>query len=255
MRDTAEPWNATVLEIASLLLDSVSRAHSSRLVELDHLRSQLWAVLGHDLRDPLQSITMAAKVLDRAGSSERMTTVIRNSTTRMQHLLRDLQDITRVQNGLQLTMSPEPVDLVALVSRLVEDTRVAYPDTQLETRLPDRLQAEVDASRYVQVLSNLLSNARHHGSGGIKLELLADATHVQLTVTNSAPPIPDDVVVGLFDPFKRTARPNPRNPGSMGLGLYIAHQVLLAHGGTLSYQPLAGRVAFIARVPLIRAKR
>ena len=253
VRDRAEPWNDAQLEIASQLLDSVGRAYADRVLEIDQLRSQLWAVLGHDLRNPLQSLSMASSALDRGGEAVRLNNVIRNSTQRMKQLLGDVLDISRLHHGFDLTMQWEPVDLVPIVQRLVEESQVAFPTIALEVRLPAALLAEADARRFTQVVANLLSNARHHGLGHVVVQAHAADGHAVLAITNDAPPIPDDVVATLFDPFKRQSTTNERNQGGMGLGLYISHEVMRGHGGTLVYVPGDGTVTFEARLPLQRA--
>ena len=250
MRGTAVPWSDAALESATLLHDSVSRVHVERVLELDRLRSQLWAVLGHDLRDPLHTLSMASVALDRQSSSTRITSVIRNSTNRMQRLLRDLQDITRIQNGLGIGVEFEATNLAALTSQLVDEQRAAYPDMAIEATLAPVVQARVDPMRYLQATANLLSNARHHGHGLVKLALSAQDGHVELRVRNPSPPIDAELVEGLFDPFKRTSLKNARNPGSMGLGLYIVDQIANAHGGTIRYEPGADEVTFILRLPV-----
>src|ERR1700761_9411523 len=158
VRGQAEPWNDVELEIASQLLDSVGRAYADRVLEIDQLRSQLWAVLGHDLRNPLQSLSMATTALERGGESERLNSVIRNSTHRMKQLLGDVLDISRLHHGFDLTMQWSRVDLVAIIGQLAEESRVAYPAIEMALSLPDSLVVDADEGRYAQVVANLLSN-------------------------------------------------------------------------------------------------
>jgi light-regulated signal transduction histidine kinase (bacteriophytochrome) len=252
VRGQAEPWNDVELEIASQLLDSVGRAYADRVLEIDQLRSQLWAVLGHDLRNPLQSLSMASTALERGGESERLNSVIRNSTHRMKQLLGDVLDIARLHHGFDLTMQWSRVDLAAIIRELVEESQVGYPSISLDVSLPDTLVADADASRYTQVVANLLSNARHHGQGRIELQAYEEDGLAVFRITNDAPPIPEDILAALFDPFKRQSAANARNRTGMGLGLYIAHQVVRGHQGTLVHIGGEGTVTFEARIPLRR---
>jgi light-regulated signal transduction histidine kinase (bacteriophytochrome) len=253
VRGRAEPWNEVQLELASQLLDSVGRAYADRVLEIDQLRSQLWAVLGHDLRNPLQSLSMATNALERGGEPERLNTVIRNSTHRMKQLLGDVLDISRLHHGFDLTMQWAPVELVTVIRQLVEETQVAYPTLSLQVSLPESLVADADARRYAQVVANLLSNARHHGQGHIDVQAREEDGFAVVSIANDAPPIPDDIVAALFDPFKRQSGANERNRTGMGLGLYIAHQVVRGHQGTLVHIAGDGTVTFEARIPLRRA--
>lgn len=250
VRGTAVPWSETALESARLLQAAVSRVHADRVMEMDRLRSQLWAVLGHDLRDPLQALSVASVALDRQPASGRLTSVIRNSTNRMQRLLRDLQDITRIQNGLGLAIDLEDIDLAALLGQLLDDQRATYPGMAIEAVLPEQLHARVDPMRFLQMSANLLSNARHHGDGLVSVALTARGDRAELEIRNPAPPIDAELLEGLFDPFKRRALRNTRNPGSMGLGLYIVDQVARAHGGQIRYEPGEGEVIFVLSLPL-----
>lgn len=249
VRGKAEPWSGTELEIASQLLDAVSRTHAERVFELDKLRSQLWAVLGHDLRNPLQSLTVASQVLDRTGGSGRMNTIIRNSAGRMERLLRDVLDITRLQNGFSLDMNRERIDLAALARQLIEEAQTAHPDSILSAQLPASLMVDADPGRMSQLLANLLSNARHHGDGVIDLVLTGRAGDAVLRVGNPSPPIPPELEATLFDPFKRKSFGNERNPGGMGLGLFISAQIVRAHGGQIAYSADAGWVWFEVTLP------
>lgn len=255
VRDTAEPWDAVELEIASQLLDSVSRASTERVREIDHLRSQLWAMLGHDLRGPLQSLSMASHVLDRGQQQERMNAVIRNSTQRMKQLIGNVLDVSRLHHGFELTLAFDTVDLVPLIDQLLEESRIAHPTVPIDADLPGTLRAQVDPVRFAQVVANLLSNARHHGQGEVGLRAWIDERRGEavLEVSNTAPPIPPEIAASLFEPFKRPSTGNLRNRTGMGLGLYIAHQVVQGHGGRLDYRADRGRVSFEMRVPLRRA--
>ncbi len=253
VRGQAEPWVDVQLEIASQLIDSVSRAYTDRVLEIDQLRSQLWAVLGHDLRNPLQSLSMATNALERGGEPERLNSVIRSSTHRMKQLLGDVLDVSRLHHGFDLTMQWGRIDLVSVIAQLVEESRVAWPAIEMEVSLPESLVADADERRYAQVVANLLSNARHHGQGRITVAAREEDGFAVISITNDAPPIPDDILAALFDPFKRQSAANERNRTGMGLGLYIAHQVVRGHQGTLVHVGGDGTVTFEARIPLRRA--
>jgi anti-sigma regulatory factor (Ser/Thr protein kinase)/transposase-like protein len=118
---------------------------------------------------------------------------------------------------------------------------------------------EWDADRLRQVVSNLLGNAVQHGAGPIELTVSAEGGDVRLVVHNGGTPIPASVLPTLFDPFVRgTAADSParRRHGSLGLGLYIAREVVTAHGGTVDVTSSAdGGTAFTVRLPRDRRAR
>ncbi|MET0333989.1 MAG: ATP-binding protein [Rhizobacter sp.] len=250
VRGTSVPWDDSERALAAQLLDAVSRAHAARVLEADQLRSQLWAVLGHDLRNPLQSLTMASRVLEQGDKTGRMQTVIRNSADRMKRLLQDVLDVAKLQNGLVLTMDRAPHDLAAIVRLVLEEAAVAHPETEIKTELPDTLQVVVDPNRIGQLLGNLISNARHHGKGRIGLSLRAEGREAVLEVRNAGGPIPPDIAAALFDPFKRKAAENIHNRTGMGLGLFIVDQIVRGHGGQVTQRQDGGDVVFDVRLPL-----
>lgn len=250
VRGTAVPWDAAEREMAAQLLDAVSRAHAARVLEADQLRSQLWAVLGHDLRNPLQSLTMASRVLDLGDTTGRMKAVIRNSADRMQRMLQDVLDVARLQNGMVLTMDPARHDLAAVTRLVLEEMAVAHADLQVDAQVPDTLEAVIDPTRVAQLLGNLLSNARHHGRGRVGLSLRQDDADAVLEVRNPSDPIPAHIAATLFDPFKRSGTVNARNRTGMGLGLFIADQIARGHGGRIAHRQDGEDVVFEVRLPL-----
>jgi signal transduction histidine kinase len=130
---------------------------------------------------------------------------------------------------------------------------VAHPETVIERRLPARLPVEVDTGRFSQVIANLLSNARHHGSGGpIAIAAREEGDAAVVSVSNPGEPIAPEIAASLFDPFKRESVRNVRNPSGMGLGLFIADQVVRGHGGQLRYEAAEGEVRFELRIPLLQ---
>jgi len=109
-----------------------------------------------------------------------------------------------------------------------------------------------DGGRLGQVISNLLSNARHHGEPNrpILIRLAPRDGQAVLEVANAGAPIPPETEGSLFNPFKRSALHNPRNRTGMGLRLYIAQQIVREHEGEIAYRHEDGQVIFSVRLPL-----
>ena len=255
----AHPWEAPVQTQARLMLSELLRASNARRAQLDATRAQLLAMLGHDLRDPLHSINMAGSLLER-GKGDVQPTLgkrIQSSSNRMQRLIGQVLDMSRIDGGLGLGMVLDVVDLAALTEDLVDEMRLAYPGIDYAFANPGPTLVRADSGRMSQVISNLLSNARHHGKvgGAISVALTVDAGWATVDVSNAGEAIPDDQAASLFNPFKRTSLHNPRNRTGMGLGLYIVATIVREHEGEISYRHEEGQVIFSVRLPLAETER
>jgi signal transduction histidine kinase len=164
--------------------------------------------------------------------------------------------MSRIDRGLELGVALGPVDLAALVQDMVEEAQLAYPTIVYALRIDDPAVVMADSGRLGQVLSNLLSNARHHGEPNrpIEVRLRREDGQAAIVIANAGAPIPREIESGLFNPFKRSSLNNPRNRTGMGLGLYIAQQIVREHGGEIAYRhetgATGGRVVFTVRLPL-----
>ncbi|WP_020654940.1 ATP-binding protein [Massilia niastensis] len=252
VRGKAHPWEPTVLANARLTLAELVRATNSRRAQTEATRAQLLAMLGHDLRDPLHSINMAGMVLERGNNQQGLGKRIQSSTSRMQRMISQVLDMSRIDRGMGLGVALEPVDLSELVADMLDEARMAYPNIAFDQVCDEPARVEADRGRLGQVLSNLLSNARHHGEAGqpIRVCLKKQDQQVVIEVSNAGAPIADEIVPTLFNPFKRGSLNNPRNRTGMGLGLYIAQQIVREHQGEISYRYDSGRVVFAVRLPL-----
>lgn len=257
VRNTCRPWLPEELGAAENLRDELSQITASRTAEMDRARSALLAMLGHDLRDPLQSINVAATLLTRTdGAGARMGERIRTSSGRMQRLIAQVLDLSRLQGGLGLGMQLGDCDLAAIVVDLVEESRIAHPSISIQLDLDAHLMLQADGDRMAQVISNLLSNAIKHGMVGAPILItgrtLGEA--IVIHVINDGPPIDADVLEHLFAPFKPQSVGRPRNRSGLGLGLYIADQVVAGHGGRIDVVCEDGIVDFAVVLPVGRSE-
>jgi light-regulated signal transduction histidine kinase (bacteriophytochrome) len=261
VRGRAQPWEDGILTHARMMLGELVRVSNARRAQTEATRAQLLAMLGHDLRDPLNSINMAGLVLERTdnsgngagnGSKGLLAKRIQSSSNRMQRMIGQVLDMSRIDRGMSLGVDLQPVDLAALVLELVEEARLAYPAIVYDLRANGPAIVLADGGRLGQVISNLLSNARHHGepNRSISIRLATQDGQAVLEVANAGAPIPPDTEGSLFNPFKRGSLHNPRNRTGMGLGLYIAQQIVREHRGEIGYRHENGQVIFSVRLPL-----
>jgi signal transduction histidine kinase len=233
-------------------LDELNLAFRARHQELEQSRAQLLAMLGHDLRDPLNSITLATAVLERGDRAEsRVVKRISIASGRMQRLISDVLDMSRMQSGIGLGLKREMTNVSTLFNNLISELAHAHPQVSYQADIQDGVIAEVDEDRLIQAVGNLLGNARHHGDVGspVRVTLSADANTMSVSVANVAAPIPAEIEAEMFNPFKRSSLDNARNRSGLGLGLYITHQISAGHGGSLAYHYVEPEVVFTMVLP------
>jgi signal transduction histidine kinase len=242
------------------MLGELARVSNARRAQTEATRAQLLAMLGHDLRDPLNSINMAGMVLERTdgaggGNKGTLGKRIQSSSNRMQRMIGQVLDMSRIDRGLSLGIDLHPVDLAALALDMVEEARLAYPTIVYDVHAIGPAFVLADSGRLGQVISNLLSNARHHGEPNqpIVIRLAPQNGQAVLDVANAGNPLAPETESTLFNPFKRTSLNNPRNRTGMGLGLYIAQQIVREHEGEIAYRHENGQVVFSVRLPLAHA--
>jgi signal transduction histidine kinase len=213
-------------------------------------REMFIGVLGHDLRNPLASISMSAGSLLRRGhlhehDAELATRIIRNSQ-RMLRMITQLLDLTRARLGSGLPIDPKPTDLREVCQNVVEEFEAT---TQL--KVAGDVTGTWDQDRLAEVLSNLIGNAIEHATPGTVVLVNAHAAEAQVVVEikNHGDPIPADEIPFIFEPFRRAQQHEKSTTGHLGLGLYIAHQIVLRHGGTLEAHCAEGTTSFVMHLP------
>ena len=211
------------------------------------------AMLGHDLRNPLSTIIGSAQLLERLTNDEEILRTARRMQTsglRMNRMIADMLDLSRARLAGGIPVQREPADLGAIVDKVVQEYAATWPGSRIVVRRSGELAGEWDAGRLGQVAANLLGNALQHGERDAPVAIALDGRRtdaVTLAVENAGT-IAADVRPHLFDPFRR-ARYATHGDG-LGLGLYIAQQIVLAHGGDIDVRSDdAGRVEFRATVP------
>jgi len=225
-------------------IDETLAESAARYTESVHnTREQFLAILGHDLRNPLTSIIMGATQLTRpetTGETQvRVAARILSSARRMDRMVNDLLDLTRTRLGSGIPILPRPMDLAPVCQSVVAELEGAHPACRFQLETHGDLRGTWDGDRLAQVLSNLVANAVQHGSaaGVIGVEARDLGSKVSLRVHNLGDVIPDEALARIFDPMVRRASTQPggdRNASGLGLGLYIAHEIVSGHGGAIA---------------------
>jgi PAS domain S-box-containing protein len=235
------------------------RLHLAQADEAIRLRDEFLSIASHELRTPLTALQLQLEAIRRRPdllderSIQRLDRATR-SGDRLAQLVDALLDVSRIATG-KLTMRPEEVDLAEIVRETVERMQESANKASclLGLRSDARMVGIFDALRMGQVLTNLIGNALKYGSGApIEVTLAARDGVAELTVADGGPGIGSKDLARIFERFERAS--SIRNYGGMGLGLYVARQIVEAHGGTIdAHNRPTGGACFTVRVPIRQA--
>ena len=220
------------------------QAAVEQLERVEAWRERLIAVLAHDIRSPLGTVSGNLSLLDERryeldqATTQRLLESSARQVRRVELLARDLLDLARTENG-QLVLHTEVLDVASLLAEVTAGLPVTMT-------APADLQVEADPARLEQILFNLLHNAVKHGTQPIMLEASFDRGDLVLVVEDRGPGIPDQQRPTLFEAFT----PDAERPDSVGLGLWIVRRLTEAHGGTVRYDDASPNGArFTVRIP------
>jgi signal transduction histidine kinase len=230
-----ESLREELLELDRTLELAIGGSIRAFAAQRDEQREHFISVLGHDLRGPLQALSMGAEnILRRPDCGEplhaRAAAAMRRSAERMGRLISDVIDFARGKLGGGIPSVPQTCDMGEVCREVVDELLVAHPDRQLSLLLDGDLVGSWDRDRVVQAIANLVANALAHGADPITVRAFVapDRQTVTTEVHNHGPAIPPEMIPHLFDAYRRG---KTSAPGGLGLGLYIVQQIALAHGG------------------------
>jgi signal transduction histidine kinase len=209
--------------------------------KIEQSRELFLGILAHDLRTPLGAISGLADLLMLAQNPDRSGEFISQisiSAKRMTHMITDLIELTRVQLGAGISVNPSPTDMHQICASVLAEMEALYPQQSFQLVAHKPLMGEWDEPRISQVLSNLLGNAVQHGARDSAITVTAKkkTNAIEVTVHNHGPAISPELLPILFDRFvqgKAGFRFDEGRSANLGLGLYIAKEIVLAHGGTI----------------------
>lgn len=223
-------------------------------------RDMFLAVLGHDLRNPLQAVAMTGQLLLMPKLSDAAVrdagARIQRASTAMTLLINDLLEFTRTRLGSGIPLERTTCDLGLVCDAALEIIRAGNPEHGFEEDIADDLLISGDAPRLQQVLGNLLSNAVQHGDPGKSISLTARVADdgIEVRVANFGRPIPAAALQSIFEPLVRLPAAgeevDEQSKSSLGLGLFIVREIVAGHGGSVAVQSSeqAG-TAFTIRLP------
>jgi len=235
-----------IVAVGLIISNRVSRLGEARdvIAQQDRWRAALAATLAHDVRTPLTTIGGTLELLaDDEGLPEHLRPLLVSAsrqTARIGELSSNLLDSERIDQG-RLRLDVEDVDVLDTARRVVELVGAA----EVRVDVPPGLRVKADRMRLEQMLVNLANNAVRHGGPGITIAARRLDHHVELSVRDDGPGVPPADQEHLFERLSA----NDRNPGSVGLGLWIVKELAHAHGGAVAYHPVPTGAEFAISLP------
>lgn len=221
---------------------SLAEAVAAYSDKVSETRDIFLAILGHDLRSPLAATATAGIYLSRQGAFEdrvrQIGVRIRRSAATMNGMVNDLLGLARTQLGDGIPIERRECDLLDMCHWAIEDAGAAHPRAEFRLNASGELIGMFDQPRLQQLLTNLANNAAQYGTPGkpIDVDIVGEKDAVVLKVHNEGVPIPKGALPTLFNTLvqlpEQDGNARPRN--SLGLGLFIAKQIALAHGGDIN---------------------
>jgi signal transduction histidine kinase len=212
--------------------------------KLNETRDMFVAILGHDLRSPLAAMATAGSYLTRAGAFEdpvqQIGVRVKRSAATMNGMVNDLLALARTQLGEGIPIDRQDCDLLEICQWAIEDANAAHPHARFHLHATGELMGSFDQSRLQQLLTNLAINAAQYGTPNapVNVNIVGETRRILLEVQNQGPVIPEAALSNLFTSLVQlpeiSASSRPRS--SLGLGLYIAKQIAVAHGGDIFVQ-------------------
>lgn len=220
--------------------EALAESTAAYAEQVNHSRDIFLAILGHDLRAPLQAVSMSTELLMRKakleGDALTCAINIKRGARHMAVMVGDLLELVRSRLGKGLPIEPVPMDLADAAHAAIAEACAGNPECDPTLNVAGDTRGVWDAGRLDQLLQNLIGNALQHGSNkrDVTIRLIGEPDTVRLTVHNYGTPIPENAIATIFDPLVRSADEEPGQPStSLGLGLFIVKEVVNAHFGTI----------------------
>jgi PAS domain S-box-containing protein len=223
-------------------LEETLRATARALQESDRRKDEFLAILGHELRNSLSPLMNSVEVLRLLGSKESAVSQVKDVVDRqvkqMVRLVDDLLDLARISRG-EVEVRKERYALATIMAQAVETSRPLIEGRQhrLSVSLPQApVWVEVDRTRLVQVIANLLNNAAKYTEPGGQIWLSAErkGQDAILRVRDTGVGIAPEMLNRVFDLFMQVQQSAERSQGGLGIGLALVRRLVEIHGGTVA---------------------
>jgi len=228
-----------------------------RVQRVQEMKTEFVSLTAHQLRTPLSAIKWSTQMLldgDEGPLLRDQAELLRKSlqaTNRMIHVINDLLNVTRIEEGRYL-YQPTFQQVVDIVKSMVE----SYQETakqkkiRLELKLPKEKVPRilVDVEKIQLAIQNLLENALHYtpSGGRVTVEVSHDTKEVQVSFTDTGIGIPQKQQPRVFEKFFRAANARKVDTEGSGLGLYLVHNIVQAHGGKIWFESQEGKGSMFA---------
>jgi PAS domain S-box-containing protein len=233
--------------------DMLQQHNSEQLRLARDFEKWILALVGHDIRDPLQTIEMATlamqKINDPAGRAQKCTDIVQRGVKRITYIIGDLLDLSRVRGGSGIPINPKAADISNICQQIIDELETIVRDREIFLGCDIDGKGTWDEPRVLQAISNLTSNAVKHADPGsaIDVRISGDDQRVAVEVLNQGT-IPAELLPHLFEPFRAGQSYGKRGSG-LGLGLFIARAIADAHGGALEVKSGNGSTKFRLVLP------
>lgn len=221
---------------------AIAESISTYTLELRQAKDRFLAILGHDLRTPIGALLMSTRFILDTGEAlsdphRLLVTRMEATARRMNGLVADLLEFTRTRFGDQIPIVAAEMDVGQMIQDVAAEVRSSYPTSVVSARSTGEVRGLWDCERLTQAITNLVSNAVHHGTEGAPIEIEAEgaADELVISVRNQGPSIAPEQLNRIFEETK--ALDAPRAGGDrrhLGLGLYIVAKIVHAHRGTIT---------------------
>ena len=243
-----------VIRFGEAMDQALSESISFFSSTVEESRNLLLAMLGHDMRSPLQTIQATSTFLAALNAGEAISEAayrLIRSGARMQALMDDLLDFNRSNLGLGIHVNPSEVNLANTLRDEVDMLQVAHPNRRITLEMSGDLHGVWDSLRLQQVLANLVLNALKHGKQDTPVHVVVtdNGGTVRVEVKNVGPIIAKSTLNWIFEPLKRGIAAEHTASEGLGLGLYIAREIAKSHGGDIQARSTESETVFSLILP------